>query len=516
VNQTAVAAPSIPDVAASHAWRDGVLPGALAGIIGGIAFGASMIELGALESIASLVNADTPVVGAVVHMTVAVVVGAVFGLLMFHQRATAADMLVWGTAYGAFFWFVGPLTLRPLILGEAVAWDIRTAHEFFGSLIGHIVWGAVAGLSLAALRSVVGRGRAVADPNSRVATELELRDRIGMMGVGGLAGLVSALILTALLPTENELTAPVVGTGSTAWLAVVAVGVVTGALYGALVPYSTAPRSPRLGARLVQGITLGYLAWIVVALTIVPLDEIDTLAWTAALARERFDVFPGYLLFGVLLTFLFCMVAGGARFLFSDELRQYDRLTAGPQRLRAVIRGAVAGIVGGLLFTTVMVQVGALGRVSRLVGAESPVVGFFVHMVVAVLVGVTYALLFRRHSFDVRSGLGWGVAYGLLWWFLGALTLLPVLLGGRPQWDAGAAARAFPSLVGHLVYGMGLGVAFYLLEDRHNPWWITRSETEAERTRARREQMLTSAPALWAFVVFVAFFVAVVLARVGT
>jgi hypothetical protein len=63
---------------------------------------------------------------------------------------------------------------------------------------------------------------------------------------------------------------------------------------------------------------------------------------------------------------------------------------------------------------------------------------------------------------------------------------------------------------------MGLGVAFYLLEARHNPWWITRSETEAERTRARREQMLTSAPALWAFVVFVAFFVAVVLARVGT
>jgi hypothetical protein len=88
-----------------------------------------------------------------------------------------------------------------------------------------------------------------------------------------------------------------------------------------------------------------------------------------------------------------------------------------------------------------------------------------------------------------------------------------VLLGGDPQWSADAAARAFPSLVGHLAYGMGLGVTFYLLEARYSPWWITRSEAEAERTRARRDQELTSAPALWAFAVFVALFVAILLSR---
>lgn len=512
MNRTAIAAPSSHALAMSGAFWDGAVPGAVAGIVGGVAFGASMIELGALESIASLVRADTPAVGAVVHMAVAAVVGAVFGLLVFHQRATAADTLVWGIAYGAFFWFVGPLTLRPLILGESVLWDIGTAHAFLGSLLGHVVWGAVAGLSLAALRAVVRPWRAEPGTDPSAASATGLRARTAMASIGGLAGVVAAAILTALLPVHNELTAPVAGDPSTNWIATFVVGVVSGALYGALVPYSSSPRSPRLGARLVQGIALGYLAWIVVALTIVPLEQIDTLAWTATLARARFEVFPGYVLFGTLLTFLFCCIAGGARFLFSDDLRHYDRLTAGPQRLRAVARGAFAGIIGGLLFTIVMVQVGALGRVSRLVGAESPVVGFFVHMGIAVLIGVTYALLFRRQSFDVRSGVGWGVAYGLLWWILGALTLLPLLLGGDPQWSAGAAARAFPSLVGHLVYGMGLGVAFYLLEARYNPWWITRTDAEAERTRARREQVLTSAPALWAFAVFIALFVAIVLA----
>lgn len=513
MNRAALAAPSSTEPAMSRPFWDGALPGAVAGIVGGIAFGASMIELGSLESIASLVRAGTSAVGAVVHVTVSAIVGAVFGLLVFRQRATAADTLVWGIAYGAFFWFVGPLTLRPLILGESVIWDIGTAHEFFGSLIGHVVWGAVAGLALGALRAV-GPWRADVGIDSGAAPAPRRRSA-RMAAIGGLAGAAAAAILTALLPSHNQLTAPIAGAASTNWIATLAVGVAAGALYGALVPYSTSPRSPRLGARLVQGIALGYLAWIVVALTIVPLEHIDRLAWTTTLARARFEVFPGYVLFGTLVALLFSCIAGSARFLFSDEPRQYDRLTAGPQRLRAIVRGAFAGIIGGLLFTIVMVQVGALSRVSRLVGAESPVVGFFVHMVIAVLIGVSYALLFRRQSFDVRSGVGWGVAYGLLWWILGALTLFPVLLGGDPQWSAASAAREFPSLVGHLAYGMGLGVAFYLLEARYSPWWITRSEGEAARTRARREQVLTSAPALWAFVVFVALFVAIVLGRSG-
>jgi uncharacterized membrane protein YagU involved in acid resistance len=511
------AAPSTSAREGAGAFWDGAVPGAVAGIVGGAAFGASMIELGALDSVASLVRSDTPAVGAVVHIIVAVIVGSVFGLLMFHQRATASDMLVWGMAYGAFFWFVGPLTLRPLILGDEVLWDVAAAHEHFGSLIGHVVWGAVAGLSLALLRAAVPRWRVDerADASPRGASPVSGGRRGRMVLVGGLAGLIAAAVLTALVPTSDELTAAVRGGGATNWGATFAVGAVTGALYAALVPHSNSPGSPRLGMRLVQGVALGYLAWIVVALTIVPLEQTDALAWSARLARARFDVFPGYLLFGALTVLLFCLFAGGARFLFSDQLRHPDRLTAGPQRLRAAIRGVVAGIVGGLLFTIVLAQVGALDRISRLVGADSSLVGFLVHMAIAVFIGVTYALLFRRQSFDVRSGVGWGVAYGLMWWILGALTLLPALLGGEPQWSAGAAGRAVPSLIGHLAYGMGLGVTFYLLESRYNPWWITRSEAEADRTRARRQQELTSAPALWAFAVFIALFVTIVLSRIG-
>lgn len=489
--------------------------GAGAGIVGGIAFGAAMIELDSLEGIAAIVRADTAGAGAVVHIAVSALVGAVFGLLVSRQRRTAPDALLWGIAYGAFFWFVGPLTLRPILVGDSVSWDISAAHQHLASLIGHVVWGTVTGGTWAMLGGdrarTLERNVAVGAPATRQRPR-----HVRMIVLGATAGLAAVTFLTALLPARQRLTAPIAGDGATNWIAVLAVGVVAGALYAALVPYSTSPRSPRLGARLVQGMAIGYAAWILVALTIVPLDQIDELSWTSTAMRQRFEVFPGYMLFGTLTALLYSSIAAGAHFLFSDELRPRDRVTAGPQRARATIRGAFAGLVGGAVFTIVMVQVGALGRVSELVGARSPVVGFFVHMAIATMIGIIYAMLFRRTSFDVRSAIGWGLAYGLLWWLLGALTLLPVLLGGDPQWSADDAARAFPSLVGHLIYGIALGVVFYLLEARHNPWWVTRTEAEAHRTRERREQVLTSAPALWAFVVFLTTFVAIVLASSPT
>ncbi len=129
------------------------------------------------------------------------------------------------------------------------------------------------------------------------------------------------------------------------------------------------------------------------------------------------------------------------------------------------------------------------------------------------MIGASYGLLFRRQSFDVGSALGWGVAYGLLWWLLGPLTLLPILLGAPPQWTLAAAAATFPSLVGHLAYGAALGVAFYRLEARYSPWWLTRNEIEAERAERRREQVFGSAPALWAVIAMFAVTVPLLLGQ---
>ena len=59
-----------------------------------------------------------------------------------------------------------------------------------------------------------------------------------------------------------------------------------------------------------------------------------------------------------------------------------------------------------------------------------------------------------------------GAAYGALWWCIGPLTLLPLALGQAPAWDVAAAQKEFPSLVGHLLFGVGTALVFVLL---HGP-----------------------------------------------
>ncbi|MGH3854321.1 MAG: hypothetical protein ACRDR6_12675, partial [Pseudonocardiaceae bacterium] len=143
-------------------------------------------------------------------------------------------------------------------------------------------------------------------------------------------------------------------------------------------------------------------------------------------------------------------------------------------------------------------------RIAQIMGSRAPAAGLVVNLVIAQIIGVTYAVLFRRTSFDLTSGIGWGVCYGFFWWLLGNLVLLPALTGAVPQWDPATIAMAFPSLVGHLAYGATLGALYNLLEARANPWWVTRNEAEAQLVAARQAQTLSSAPALWGLTTLIA------------
>ena len=136
-------------------------------------------------------------------------------------------------------------------------------------------------------------------------------------------------------------------------------------------------------------------------------------------------------------------------------------------------------------------------------------------MAIANIVGATYGLLFSRQSYDVGSALGWGASYGFIWWLIGTLTLSPILLGDTPQWSADFAAQGFPFLIGHLIYGSGLGITFHLLEARYKPWWVPRRQAEADLINRRREAVLTSAPALWTLVVVISLTLPVLLGSEG-
>ena len=169
--------------------------GAVAGAVGGLGFGAAMIELGLLESIASLVRAQSPVLGFIIHLAIAALIGSGFGMLVWHQRPAAGEIVLWGLAYGAAWWFIGAVTLLPLLSGQPVAWDVDAARELLPALIGHLVYGIVTGVVLVVLR----RGD---DPTGH-AFRVDRRALIR----GGIAGLFGGLILGVTLDSQTGLPA---------------------------------------------------------------------------------------------------------------------------------------------------------------------------------------------------------------------------------------------------------------------------------------------------------------------
>lgn len=320
-----------------------LLTGGVAGVIGGWAFGKWMEQVDFFPLIAGLVNSTSTSVGEALHFSFAIIIGATFGLLFQRDVRGLGSSMSWGLAYGIFWWFLGPLTLMPILQGAQLDWTYRHASDLFGSLVGHVIYGLIVGLIYAAA------------------------DRL----------------------------------------------------------------------------------WV------------------------------GF-------------------FHDSDPLNREPQGLGG-RTLRSLVWGGAASLIGGLLFGVVMYATGALPRVAQLVGQSSPAIGFAVHLVISSLIGMSYGVLFRREAFNVGAGVAWGLVYGLIWWFLGALTLLPVLLGKPFTWTTAAAHAALPSLIGHLVYGAATALAYLVLERRHA------DEYQLDARVAKREAGLqrpvgTPAAALWFFV----------------
>jgi uncharacterized membrane protein YagU involved in acid resistance len=317
-----------------------IIVGGLAGLVGGWAFRIWFAQNNAFVLIAGIVNSDSSAVGMLLHYLIAAIIGASFGLLFQRDVRGAGSSICWGLGYGLFWWFLGPLTLLPLLLHQHVDWSYQHARVFFGSLIGHAVYGIV-------------------------------------------------------------------------------------------------------------------LGWIY--------------AW--------------------------CNRLWAGLFIESDPI---NRQAEGPGiwTLRSLAWGALASILGGLLFSIIQAATGVLPQVAALMGKSSPLAGFVVHLMISIVIGMSYGLLFEHESSDVGSSIAWGMVYGLAWWFLGPLTLMPILLGHAPIWTIQAADRLLPSLLGHLIYGAATGLVFFWFESRHAQWLLLDKRYASHEARLRRPPG-TPAPALW-------------------
>lgn len=462
-----------------------VYRGALAGAAGGLVFALGMLDVGGmLPTIAGIAGSDATGVGLGVHAVASVAIGVLFALLTATRRSGPGELVYWGISYGAMWWLLGALTLLPLLSGDSVNWDLPTVQAAFPSLLGHLAYGAVAGAVLAA--------RGGAAPVGRPSRGAAVR--------GVLAGAVTGTVLLAALSAAGLSTsAGLDGPGALRWPAAAVLGGLAGLGFAQLYPR---PRGA-IGPALVRGLNVGFLAWLALPMTLVPVFTGTHLPWLLADARARAAALPATVLAGVLLVVLYRFLTSAAGVALADDPDELADEGVGTRALRGLGRGTVAGLVGGVLFTVVLVQVGGLPRIAGLVGGSSAAAGLTVHLVIAVVLGASYGVAFRHEGTSGEAALGWGLSYGFFWWLLGNCTLLPVLLGGPPAWTAAGLAAGFPSLIGHLAYGAGVGLTLAWLERRSNPWWTAATPARARRAALRGTRSAATAPGLWTLVTVV-------------
>jgi hypothetical protein len=128
--------------------------------------------------------------------------------------------------------------------------------------------------------------------------------------------------------------------------------------------------------------------------------------------------------------------------------------------------GIVGGLAGGIAFGIVMGIGGMLPMVAGLVGSSAAAAGFVVHMVISAIIGGSFGILLGAQAQNYTSGSLLGLGYGLLWWVLGPLVLMPLMMGMGLRFGAALTPPMLMSLGGHLIFGLLTGVVFV--------WFINR------------------------------------------
>ena len=467
----------------SRDWATAGLLGLVVGSCGGVL----LWWLGLASSVAG------PLLGALC--------GTVFGLLLRRQATGPGAGLTWGLGLAFLFWLALPAGIVPVLVGSMPSMGmLDTARAHFPQLIACLLcFGVPLGLSLGLwvaarpgpTRSSIHFGRAIF--------------------AGGLAGMLAGWILEKWMAQVGFVpqVARMVDSRSNfvGWLLYIPAALLIGVTFGLL--FQKEVRS--YGSGLGWGTAYGILWWFLGPLTLLPLSSGQPLDWSSAHATSQFGLLVGHVLFGALVGLLYAIIDRGCVWFLTetDPIRREPEGLGGIT-LRALGWGAAASVVGGLVFSVVMMAVGFLPTVASLVGGASPFLGFAVHLVISTLIGMTYGILFRHEAPNFGSGIAWGLVYGLVWWFLGPLTLLPVLLGGPLSWTTNAAHVFLPSLVGHLFYGAATAVVFLLLE-RHHERWLRLDPRLLSRELRRRRPFGTAAPALWLFVLGVGVLLPIVL-----
>lgn len=419
--------------------------------------------------------------------------GAAYGLIfavLFGPRAKSPGAgLIWGLGYAFLLWVAVPAGILPVATGAMPSMGmLSTAQRRFPELVAYLIcFGMPLGVALGLLGLCSGPVR------SRYSVSRAIV-------LGGLAGIVGGWAFGKWMAQANffPLIAGLVNSHSAnvGMTLHFIIAVIIGATFGLLFQRDVLGYGSCMG----WGLGYGMFWWFLGPLTIMPLWLGKPLDWSLGRADALFGSLIGHIIYGVILGSIYATLdrIWTRLFIASDPInREFEG--AGLRVLHTLLWGSFAGAVGGLLSSPVMIATGVLSRATGLSSAAPLWLAIVIHLCVSAVVGMSYGLLFRREASSLGLGVAWGWMFGLICWYLGPLTLSPVILHGSFDWTTRASDPLLPSLIGYLIYGATTAFTFLALERRYAHWLLLDPRTAAREFR-RTRPVGTPAPALWMFV----------------
>src|SRR5260370_31912560 len=194
------------------------------------------------------------------------------------------------------------------------------------------------------------------------------------------------------------------------------------------------------GSSMGWGLGFGIFLWFFGPLTVFPIARRQPLDWSAEQGTALFGSLVGYIIYGFILGTIYAFLdrIWVRLFIQSDPFnREPEGL--GLHFLRSIEWGALAGLVGGVVSSPVMFATGILPKIAGVDTSFGGLRGLSLHLIISVLIGMTYGLLFRNEAPSFGLGVPWGFLFGMILWYIVPLTLLPLMLTGVFDWSASAA-----------------------------------------------------------------------------
>lgn len=159
------------------------------------------------------------------------------------------------------------------------------------------------------------------------------------------------------------------------------------------------------------------------------------------------------------------------------SLDMTKRQSAGLNLFLGVVAGLIVGgiflflwnylpLFAPMLYMVVLMQTEVFPKIGAAYGVNAEVIVGIFHFLTAIVLGMLFAIIFKKQVRSIGRGLVYGTIFGFVWWVLTPFYLLPFFLVADPSiwWSHFKMMQLLNALFSHILFGILLGFFYALLK----------------------------------------------------